>query len=259
MKALFTAAALISILLPSCVSMEGPPSFDASFQAASQYNFRGVARNAKSVVQMDGVVGLTSADGGVFSGGFWGNLDVSDNTGKSSFPDGNGKEFSEIDFTGTYARTFGNYSLAFGLISYNFPNLVGRSTTELFASGTYDAHHLSPTFTIFKDIEETDGYYMTAGIRKGRDLSASFRWDAGLSLGFMSGDQSDTYYGDGTGTGFSDLTGSVTLSHRYSDYITLYATLAGSTVIDGDFKDSLDRVRIDENNIWGAVGIGWSY
>lgn len=253
---LIVPALLVSCL--SCQSVHGPASVDVNAGLVSQYNFRGVPQNAEGALQSDVNVSLPTGSDGTLDINVWSNWDLSNGTGDAAFPDGNGGKLSEIDLAGSWSKEFESVSFTAGLVSYNLPNGVGGSTTELFASFGWDAWYLSPSVTVYHDFGEVEGSYINASISRGLKLNESTSADLSLGLGFTDKDHGLAYYG-ASESGLADLLLTASVAHAYDEKTTLGAFISISQIIDSDLEDGVEASGIDPDNTWVGFSIGWSF
>ena len=253
-----TLTFILLLFVIGCTSVRRPPEVDGSLTASSQYNFRGVPQNDRGVLQPE--VGITVPISSDANAGFavWGNLDVGDDTGGAIFPDGNGGRLSEIDFTGSISRQLGSTDLSVGVISYNFPNGVGSSTTELHTMIAWELFGFTPTLAAFYDFDAVDGLYINGGLSRSNRVTNNLSVELGLSAGFTDRDHALTYYGSGS-AGAADLFGTANVSYLYNDAVTASVSLSGSTLIKDELRDAVDREGIDSDNLWIGLNLGWKF
>ncbi|MEN8148469.1 MAG: hypothetical protein ABFS86_01525 [Planctomycetota bacterium] len=178
----------------------------------------------------------------------WGNVDLTDENDKKG-------EFSELDVIVDYEIDAGPLDLHVGAIGYFFPD-AGGDTTELYVSAGLDVL-LSPTLTIYRDIDEVDGWYLslsgsysfgglfqlTEKVGLSPELTASVGWAD-------SGYNSDYYrHGD---NGLADLTVGFVVPWSVLDTATVFAGAWASMLLD---RTARDRSR-NADNFW--IGIGGS-
>jgi len=143
--------------IPEAGVVEEAPVLTTNLSACfnSKYIWRGQLLNDDFVFQPTVGVGY-----GGLSASLWGNLDMTD------YHDNSG-EFTEYDWTVGYADIvpgvdFLNYSV--GVIYYYFPSVPGDlDTVELYAGLGLDMP-LSPTVTVYRDIDEIDGTYVAFSV-----------------------------------------------------------------------------------------------
>jgi len=131
--------------------------------------------------------GLTAA--------IWGSLEttsINDNSG----------EFTEWDYSLDYSGDFPElkgvgYSV--GLINYHFPSVAG-DTTEFYWGLNFDLP-LSPSITVYHDIDEVKGTYASFGLSHSVDKIAELTPDMPVgmeisaSLGFGGSSYNESYWG----------------------------------------------------------------
>ncbi len=207
--------------------------------------------------------GIEVTDGGVFQPGFtgsycglsfntWGNLDTTDTNNMAG-------DFNEIDLTLDYTFLWEMMSFDFGIIHYTFPNTGALATTELFASAAADVF-LSPSLTIYQDIDEGEGTYMSLGIGYGFDHiwkaseNISIALDLSLSIGFGSSEHNDFYYGVDKSR-FTDLLFSAATPITISEHWSVSPEIHVSALLGGDIRDAMQP----DVNVWGGITVSCSY
>jgi hypothetical protein len=107
---------------------------------------------------------------------FWGNLDLTDDNGNQG-------EFSEIDLTLDYSGQVPGIDLvsySLGVINYDFPASGADDTWELYWGFGLDVP-ASPSVTVYHDVDEVDGTYVSFGI--GHSFENLFEIDSGVGVG----------------------------------------------------------------------------
>lgn len=189
---------LLSVIIFLCVSIVGAKTVKASdgidfkFTAdyVGKYIWRGQNLSDDPVFQAGvsvGYKGLTVA--------VWGNLDTSSiNNNRGEFTEW---DYS-IDYSADMPRIEGvGYSV--GLINYHFPSVVG-DTTEFYWGLNFDLP-LSPSVTVYHDIDEVEGTYVSVGVSHsvekigelGPDIPVGM--EIGVSLGIGGAAYNDNYWG----------------------------------------------------------------
>jgi len=247
-------------LLQSCLSVRAdePASVGASVNVGTAYWFRGVPVNTGGVIQGDLATTLPLADGSLLDLSVWGNMALTGDSGNGIEPDGNGLAFTEIDTVAVYTRSYDGYDVSVGILSYNLPNGVGASTTELYSAASFQALGLSHALSVYYDFDLLDGFYMAYSGGWGRTLDDKTALDVAWNLGAMGGDQARGYFGVDE-NGLSDLSLSGTLSHAFDPATTLSATLALIKTLDSDYADALDAAGRDDLGVVVMVGTAWSF
>lgn len=138
---------------------------------ASGYNSRGMLLTDQPVFQPQ--VSVTASNGLFFSA--WGNMDLTDRMSTAS-----DKEFSEVDLTIAYQRTWRQVQGEIGYIEYLYPHQTtvqddGRGTPRYYATdGTREVYGkagtpLGPfqvTVALYYDFDEVNGFYSTLTLAK---------------------------------------------------------------------------------------------
>lgn len=128
--------------------------FEITTDFYSKYIWRGQNLSDDYVFQP-----CTSLSYNSFTVGIWGNWDI------TSIND-NDKQVSELDYSIDYSNSVPgieglNYSV--GAIYYDFPGTDVASTTEVYGGLGLDIF-LSPTITVYQDIDEADGTYVSFSV-----------------------------------------------------------------------------------------------
>jgi len=163
---------------------------DVSADFFGKYVWRGQNLNNSSVFQPS--VGVTY---GGLTGSVWGNLDMTDSNDNKG-------EFTEYDFTLDYSAAVpGVEKLGFsiGAIQYNFPS-VNNDTLEIYAGLSADVL-LSPSLTVYQDVDEANGTYVAFGVghtfEKIVELSPTMpvALELGASVGWGDSGFNEYYWG----------------------------------------------------------------
>lgn len=266
-RALYALSCLAS--LSACiVAPDAQPLVDVRADLLTQFNHRGMVQVDAPVFQGEMALNLPGLDEDEYNLRVFGNMDLENDTGDAWFPDGHGGEFTEVDLMGSYSRSVGGVDLTGGLFYYGLENgsefATGPAfgargpTKELFATASGEVLGLIPAFTIHYDFDEVEDFYIEAGVLKSLTLSESFGLDLALNLGWSGADESLWNYGLAE-SGFSDLRGEARLSYFLDARTTLRALLAAGTIVDSDLSDWFDVIGIDSQNVWGGLGVTWTF
>lgn len=215
-------------------------SADVSF--ANIYIWRGLALTDGPVMQPS----LTLGAGGL-SLNAWGNFeldDVNDNEFK----------FTEIDLTADYAFELEMVTLNIGVIYYTFPNTDFDSTLEFYVSAALNTI-ISPSVTVYKDVDLVEGMYANFGL--GYDLPIEDS-DVTVSLAANAGwgdeDHNLFYYGAAEAT-FTDLLLSGSVSIPLTDQLSLGGMLAWSNLLSDEIEANFE----EPDNFIGAISASWAF
>ena len=176
---------LLVLISPGSASAETEVSYDLAFNSA--YVWRGITFTDGAVFQPSITVSHSSG----FSFNTWGNLDIDDVNGLDG-------EFQEVDLTASYGFGSDTVSAEIGFIEYLFPNGVGPGTREIYFSLGFDVV-LSPTITLYYDIDEVEDYYGSFGVEWGNEVSNQWSYAVGLLAGFAGEDFAATAGGVDSG------------------------------------------------------------
>lgn len=250
-------AGLLLLLLPACKGLQGPPALVVNQSIGTHYILRGVPVNERGVYQADVTTTLATRAGGSLSGTLWANADLSDETG-GLFPDENGGQFTELDVLLNYSRQLGKWGWSLGYISYNFPNVALRSTSEVFSTLARNDLWLRSAMSLYLDVEEADGVYANVSVAHTWRLGEALDLDASALLGYADDDLAQLYYLT-KASGLADLVATVALSYTCGEHTRITLTGAGATIVDDDLADSVEAAGLESENFRLALGLGWSF
>lgn len=225
---------LVIVVAAMCVSgtsfaMDGV-GFGVSADFNSKYVWRGQLINDDYAFQPG--ISMTFDK---FTAGIWGSLDMTDYTGNSG-------EFIEYDYSLDYTTTIAEgVDLSVGVINYYFPGL--EDTTEIYYGLAFDLP-LSPSVTVYHDVDEIKGTYVSFGIGHSIEKIAELCPDTpvameiGASLGWGSKSYNKGYWGaPATGSGLNDLAVSVAFPFELGNW-TISPSANYVTLVDKDVRKS---------------------
>lgn len=229
-----------------------PYAFATDLGAASKYIWRGQRLTNDWSLQPSGTLSI-----GNFSVNVWGTLDMAAvNEGDALFitenpaaPPGRhgglrGK-FSEVDYTFSYTIPTSKALINVGSIIYTFPERSASlpATTEIYGGVTLDALPLSPSATLYVDVDESRAagsagvYFQLAG---GHSVPLHHPRFAELefsgSLSFANSGFANYYYGTPT-AGPHDVNLTVTLPITLGEQWSASPFLSFNALL-GDYRDS---------------------
>ncbi len=174
---LFGLAAMTFCSIPAWAEDESPVSASADISIMSRYVWRGYVLSDSSLVAQPSVtVGYKG-----FGINLWGNLDDGYNDGDVTTKDDS--NFNETDLTLSYDWTFDKFSFGVGYIYYGLEG--AEDTQELYYTVSYDTI-LSPTLTIYYDIDTVPGAYMLFGVSHSIPWSDEVSLDLSASVSYYS-------------------------------------------------------------------------
>lgn len=210
--------------------------FGVSADFYSKYIWRGQNLNEDYAFQPGisvGYGGLTAA--------VWGSMDMTNISGNEG-------EFTEVDYSLDYSFDVpGIEGLGFstGIINYHFPSVVG-DTTEVYWGFAADLP-LSPSITVYHDIDEVDGTYISFGIGHSIDRIAELTpeipigLEIGVSLGWGDSDYNNFYWGVDNSK-MNDLTLSIAFPMEIAGW-TFAPSINYVTLVSDDLRASDSYAR----------------
>ncbi len=256
MKRILILAAIIMVCVTGAAGAEEEKvTGAASVDIMSNYVWRGIKVSNSWVVQPN----LSVAYKG-FGAGFWANYDSDsfETDSHGSVSDGHG-EFSEVDLTLSYAKSFDKLTVGGGYIYYAFDGF--SDTQEVYASVSYDTF-LKPALTVYYDFDEGDGAFITASIGHSFSLPA----DMSLNLGALASyNIRNRIMGlDADGRRFSnfyhaELSSSLTIP--VTKMISVTPKIAYSFAISNDAKAAMRGLANDGRRdiVYGALNLTFSF
>lgn len=245
MKWIISLAAAMVLIIGVAATPVMAADATAAVDIVSAYVWRGQTFN-------DGMVVQPSIDVAAESGlgiNVWGNYDIDDynETLETS-------EFSEIDLTISYSKSFGDLDAGIGFIEYLFPG-GGTGTSELYLSLAYALPaNLSVGFDIYYDFDEVEEYYAVMSLGYAMDLTKKLAFEAGITAAYAG----DAYAADGDG-GLYDYAVSASMGYALTDTwgLSVYATYIGS-LDDDNLVEEDDGGPLDAQ-FYGGVGISYAF
>ncbi|MEE8398688.1 MAG: hypothetical protein V3S89_06765 [Desulfobacterales bacterium] len=155
---------------------EARPEASADMSVLNKYIWRGFELSDDGIVIQPSVA--VSYKG--LSLNLWGNLDT-------NYYLNDDAEFSETDMTLSYATGLGPVALDIGYIYYA---LDGSDTGEIYVSAGIDTL-LSPSLSIYRDMDEFPGWYVNFGVSHSIDFGNGIALDLAASVGYMDADDTD--------------------------------------------------------------------
>jgi len=243
MRSLITIILGLALLGPAAAAAMGPVDLTAEVGLFDRYVWRGLTVNDNLVMQPE----LSAALGG-FGLGLWGNFDADDEDGSSGF--------NEYDLTLSYGVSLPTVSLDLGFIYYSFPDASVFNTIEGYASVTASVL-LSPSLTVYRDLDAVEGWYWEAGVSHGLPLSPAASLDLGARVGLGSGRYLEGYFpgaggeelGEDPASGsLTDLLLTASLPWHPIPLVTVTPSVGWSTLL-GDASDLVDGVDGDTDTV----------
>lgn len=236
---------------------EEKPTGDFTVSALSQDVWRGYELSRNSVVVQPSIT--ISYRG--FSANFWGNLDTAPyfaGTGETKYSN----TWNETDLTLSYTKTLGLFNVGGGYIYYalgamNKDALKRADSGELFATVSLNTL-LSPTLTVYKEIDRYKQWYFLLGISHAFELNPVVSLKLAATASYLLSTYADAaLFGAGAGYGgypkfdgdalatndkfsnFHDGTITASLPIKATGNITVTPTLSYIFPLTGDAKNEM--------------------
>ena len=216
-------------------------AFDTTW--AGKYVWRGIVVTEDPVFQPSVEVGI-----GDLTLNVWANLDTTDVNDSDD-------QANEIDYTLDYSVfSWKGLTASLGAIHYAFPQAHALDTTEAYLALDADVP-ASPTLTVYQDLDEHDGQYMTLGfshtfedvwiaspdVAMSVELSAQFAWGSRRHNAF--------YYG--AGSGWADTVVGVALPLAIGENVTLTPYANYMWILDDGITGALGR----DGAFWAGLSV----
>jgi len=172
----------------------------------------------------------------------WGNMDLGNANGKDFC-------FSELDYILNYFFNADYCRFSLGGVLYTYPNTLDRATTELYLGLEADLL-LNPAITVFKDVDEAKGTYISLGL--GHSLPVK-KWNSSFDLAFSVGigtDKHNQYYYEAGRSALVDLLLSVKMPFEIREGTTITPNFSYTRLLDKKIRSSLDK---KDNMIFGLT------
>lgn len=223
---------------------------------------------------------LTFGAGG-FSVNTWATMDLTGVNPGDALPilpgDGLKGKFSEVDYTFSYSQAFEGVGLDYGIIFYTFPERSASlaSTAEIYAGATLDSAPLSPSFTLYLDVDETRAQGGTTGLYFNIAGGHAFDFnhdvftalDLSGSISIVNSGFTEFHYRESSG-GFHDINITATLPISLGDHLSAavfisYSSLLGENIRAAQFQDPREMVRPTgasyADTVWGGLSLSLSF
>jgi len=277
----FKKVFLVGLFVAGILTIPGSPLFaeeerptgDLTVSALSQYFWRGYELSRNSVViQPSMTIGYKG-----FSANLWGNLDTKPYSPVGASYTGT---WNETDFTLSYTKTAGLFSIGGGYAYYSLAAMNKdaadrNDSQELFASVSLNTL-LSPTLTVYKEIDHYRNWYFQLGISHVVELNKMISLKLAASAGYLLSTDADTYpkfdsnalSTTGKFSNFHDGLVSASLPVKVTDHITVTPTISYVFPLTGDAKDEMKGLGLqgtaspadrESSFLYGGMSVGFSF
>jgi hypothetical protein len=223
---------------------EEKPTGDFTTALLNQYIWRGYEMSRNSIViQPSMTIGYNG-----FTANIWGNLDTAPYSPASASYT---RSWNETDLTLSYSKTLGLFNAGGGYIYYSLASLNKdaadrNDSQELFATVSLNTL-LSPSLTLYKEIDHYRNWYVLLGISHIVEFSKTLSLKLAASASYLLSTDADTYPkfdSNATATtdkfnNFHDGSVSASLPIKATDRITITPTLSYLFPLTGDAKDEM--------------------
>ena len=234
---------------------EEKPTGELSVSGLTAYIWRGYENTRNSVVvQPSLTVGYKG-----FSANIWGNLDTQPYSQTNVT---NSSTWTETDYTLSYTKTIGIVNAGVGYIYYGLGAANAGAAKPLDSQEVYVTVGLntllSPTLTVYKEIDHYHQYYFLLGVSHTVELNKTVSLKLGASASYLLSDYADaTQYNINASSGgypkfndsyqatndkfsnFHDGVVTVSLPINLVKYITVTPTVSYSFPLSGDANNEI--------------------
>lgn len=248
MKSIITLVLGLALLVPAVALAAGPVDLGAEVSWFGSYLWRGMTLQDAAVLQPE-----VSASFGGLGLSVWGNLDADDADGASGF--------NEYDVTLSYGVGLPVASLDFGFIYYALPDASEQNTAEAYASASAGVL-LSPTLTVYRDVDAVDGWYWEAGVSHGLPLSPAANVELAARLGAGSDHYLQCYFPAAvskaleegtTASSLTDLAFTLGVPWNPAPMATVTPSVTWSTLMDDASASVEDAGGDSDTLVWGVT------
>ncbi len=207
----------------------------------SAYVWRGQMLNDEAVIQP-----ALNVEKDGFGVNVWANYDATDRGETHA-------DFSEVDLTVSYGGQWGAMEYGVGVIEYLFPNTDVSSTREVYGSLSLpDASLAVPTLSVYRDVEEADGFYASLALSKEIALGDTTTLELIASIGAADEDYNAFYFGVDDAA-LNDVTTGAKVSFALSKTVTLTPGIQYAWLPDSDIRAGAKALYKDDNPFWGSL------
>jgi hypothetical protein len=246
---------------------EEKPTVDFTVSALSAYIWRGQQQTKDSlVIQPSATVGYKG-----FTANVWGNLDTNPYSTTSASYSSN---WTETDLTLAYNKAIGPVTAGVGYIYYGlnspYPGAPDPlDTSELFVTLAGNVF-LTPTFTVYKDIDHYHEWYFLLGISHTMEFSKMVSLKLAASGSYLLSEDAATYpkYNSNAQpttdkySNFHDGVISATLPITPMKYLTIAPTVSWVFPLGDDAKNEMkgrSKNGQEDNFFYGGINVTFAF
>ena len=221
---------------------EDKPAADLTVGVYSKYVWRGFELSDDSlVIQPSLTVGYKG-----FGVNLWGNLDTDQyNMDSEAF------NWNETDLTLSYDGAIDKFGYALGYIYYDLEGLA--DSQEVYLGFSLDTL-LSPALTIYREIANYQGWYVTLGISHSFPLSETIGLDLGAQVSYLDVEATDH-------SEFHDGLLSAAISIPLTDLVSISPELYWSFPLTSEASDLREAASIsgDDSYVYGGLSMSLAF
>jgi hypothetical protein len=251
---------------------EEKPTGDFTTAVLNQYVWRGYELSRESVVVQPSItLGYKG-----FSANIWGSLDTRPYSPTGESYSGT---WNETDLTLSYSTTLGLFNVGGGYIYYSLASLNRdaadrNDSQELFATVSLNTL-LSPTLTVYKEIDHYRNWYFLLGVSHLFELNKRLSLKLAASASYLLSTDADTYPKFNSSaaatrdkfSAFHEGTLSASLPIKATERITITPTLSYIFPLTGDARDEMKGLGLkggapserDSSFVVGGVMLSFSF
>ncbi len=244
-------AVLVLATSSSVFALEGV-EFGISADFNGKYIWRGQNLSDDPVFQPGVTLGFDK-----FTAGIWGNMNLTD----YSSPAYDAGDFTEYDYSLDYTTAImEGVDLSVGVIHYYFPS--AGETTEVYWGFAFDLP-LSPSVTVYHDVDAANGTYVSFGVSHSIERIAELSPDMpigmeiGASCGWGSKSYNEYYWGLSNNSALNDLAVSIAFPVAVGGW-TVSPSVNYVTLLDSDIRRS-DAYDTASDYFFAGVSLSTSF
>jgi hypothetical protein len=248
---------ILTTVLTACLSAKAaddvnsqPLGVGITADYFSKYIWRGQNLNNESVFQPS--IYLSKYG---FTAAIWGNMDMKNNLNNA----GNFTEFdTSLDYT-TAIPGLDFLDVSVGGIYYDFPKTDFEDTTEVYAGVSAPEWPLTPSFKVYRDVDEIEGNYYQFSIGHTLEKIATFSEQCycglqlGASVGYGNAAYNKGYFGVDSDK-LNDLTLTTGLPICLGNW-TIKPSINYATMLSDSIRSATDK----SDNLWGGLSLSTSF
>jgi len=247
LKCLMVVLGIVAVAGAETVTAETGIDFEFTSDFFSKYIWRGQNLDDDPVFQPGFSISHKNVTASV-----WGNFEFTN-------INGNRGDVTELDYSLDYSGAvpgIEGLGYSIGLIYYDFPGTVVKDTTELYLGFSCDLP-LSPSLTIYHDIDEAEGSYISLAFSHSVEKIAELGVDTpigmelGASLGWGSASYNKYYWGTDQSK-LNDLTFSASFPFDVAGW-TVVPSLNYVTLLSDDIR-ATDAYGTDSDYFYAGIG-----